>query len=142
MAIWEHELAEQADLETYRQLPAEEPVLAAYLDVKGNELLCVSRAPGYHEDVVVLVRFRDRVIDQVRILEEAETEDYGGYIREDWFLDRFRDMDPGHNLQLVKMSKKSENEVVAVTGATVSSRAVLEAVQATLQFVDNYEGGN
>lgn len=139
---WKQELYQQAELETYQELSVEEPMLAAYVDNQGSRMLCVSKAPGYHGDVVVMVRYEDEIVEQVRILEENETEDYGGYIREDWFLNRFQGMNIGQKIRLVKMAKESEDDVVGVTGATVSSRAVLEAVQTTLQYMYDYKGGN
>ncbi|QRN84736.1 FMN-binding protein [Clostridia bacterium] len=139
---WKQALYEQVELDLYQELPVDEPILAAYVDEQKSGMFIVSKALGYHGDVVVLVRYADKVVEQVRILEESETEDYGGYIREQWFLERFKGMNPGQKLRLVKMAKDAENEVVGVTGATVSSQAVLEAVQATLQYMQDYKGGN
>ncbi len=139
---WERELAQMADLEKYQLLSVEEPILVAYRSQDGSETLCVSRAAGYKEDVVVLTWFQDGTVEQVRILQEEETEDYGGYIQEEWFLSRFQGISADMELRMVKMAKKVENEVVAVTGATVSSQAVMQAVQEALDYMDGYKEGS
>jgi Na+-translocating ferredoxin:NAD+ oxidoreductase RnfG subunit len=75
-------------------------------------------------------------ISQVRVLSQQETEDYGGYVTEGWFLDRFVGKNVGTKLRLVKLAASSPEEVVAITGATVTSRGALDAVNKCL---DNYQ---
>lgn len=139
---WEQALALVEDLEGYQLLIVDEPMLAAYRSQEGDETLCISKSAGYKEDVVVMIRFQAGTVDQVRVLWEEETEDYGGYIREDWFLERFQGLGADMELEIVKMAKKRENEIVAVTGATVSSRAVLQAVQVALDYMEGFKEGS
>lgn len=67
-------------------------------------------------------------IDVLDIIQENKTLDYGGYISEEWFLSK----DINLKLKLVKMSVKEPEEVVAVTGATISSRVVVDGVNEAL----------
>lgn len=76
------------------------------------------------------------IISDLDIVEENETSNYGGHITEDWFEKRFIGKDTDLKLKLVKMAAKKPEDVVAVTGATISSQAVLKGVN---QALKNYE---
>ena len=57
-------------------------------------------------------------------------------INKDWFERRFVGKKVGKKLELVKMAAQKPKEVVAVTGATVSSQAVVKGVNRALH---NYQ---
>lgn len=68
----------------------------------------------------------------IEILEHEETLDYAEHIEEDWFLDRFKNIVIDKYLNLVVLDKKNPEDIVQVTGATVSSQAVVNAVNAAI----------
>ena len=82
--------------------------------------------------VLVLIDIPTGLTDGIHILEHHETDDYGGYVTEEWFLRRFAGQDIGTSLALVKMAAKSKEEIVAITGATYTSQAVVDAVNMCL----------
>jgi len=83
-----------------------------------------SYGKGYSSYINVLVAVdKDYVVRKVSILHHAETPGLGDEIEQDYFLNRLKDKDVEH-LKVVK--QESERYVQAITGATISSRAVTE----------------
>ena len=99
------------------------------------KLLQIISVKGYHEQIIMFLALdmTKGKIDVLDIIQENESLDYGGYISEEWFLSRFKGKDIDLKLKLVKMSAKEPQEVVAVTGATISSRAVVDGVNEALE---------
>lgn len=108
-------------------------ILRVY-DLDDGTYNVVSKAMGYEEMIFINVILEVDDVREVNILYEKESEGYGDYIEEPWFLDRFR-ISGYEELELTKYHKEKDNEVVAVTGATISSRAVLEAVNMSLSKI-------
>lgn len=80
---------------------------------------------GYAAMIKILVGINDfNKITKVKILDEMETPGLGAKIKEEKFLSRF----PGKTVEELKL-KKDKGAIDAVTGATISSRAVIEAVK-------------
>ena len=92
---------------------------------------------GFKDDIKILltIDINNDSIKKVNIVEEDESEGYGSYISKDWFQKRFSGITIDKKLEIVKMSAKEKNQIVAVTGATESSEAVVNAVNLGL---DNY----
>lgn len=93
-----------------------------------------SYVPGFNDTikVLVLIDIPTGLTEGVHILEHHETENYGGYVTEEWFLQRFVGKDAGTKLELVKMAAESKEDIVAITGATYTSQAVVDAVNMCL----------
>ncbi len=89
---------------------------------------------GYKDEIVMFIQIdmKRESISKLKIIYQNETSHYGGHISEEWFLSRFEGKDTNLTLKTVKMSAKKEEEVVAVTGATISSRAVVKGVNKVL----------
>ena len=74
------------------------------------------------------------------ILASNETPGFGDQIKYDYFRDQFKGA-PAEELALVKTGegqpKKIDSEIVAITGATVSSEAVVEIINNSITRVKN-----
>ena len=82
---------------------------------------------GYNGLVKVLVGFNsDGSINNIAVLEQNETPGLGTKIKNEAFIAQFRGKDPTTFKLKVK---KDQGDVDALTGATISSRAFIEAVQ-------------
>ncbi len=94
------------------------------------------KSMGYKDFVYYMVEINniDESIETVRLIDERETEDYGGYIREGWFLERFQNMPLSHPAKIVKMHKENDYEIVAITGATITSHSATEAVNLAIEI--------
>jgi len=97
---------------------------------------------GFKGDIRMLVSINigTKALEKLAILEHHESEDYGGYLTEGWFLGRFSGKKSGSPLKLVKLSAKAQDEIVAITGATKTSQAVIEGVNQCFEnFAKIYE---
>ncbi len=114
-------------------------IVAVYLAEAGSNrrLVQIATSQGFKGPMQfqVDIDLKAKVISRVQVLSQQETEDYGGYVTEDWFLERFVGKSADSRLRLAKMAAKTPEEVVAITGATVTSRGALDAVNKCL---DNY----
>ncbi|MBS7526902.1 FMN-binding protein [Fusibacter paucivorans] len=82
---------------------------------------------GYESEILFFIEVGEDAIEHVDVLSNQETADYGGYVTETWFLDRLL-LSTEEKLKVVRYRKKNENEVVAITGATQTSKAAVKAV--------------
>lgn len=82
---------------------------------------------GYSSYIHVFVATgKDLVIKKIKILGHAETPGLGDEIEKDYFLKQFEAKDLDH-LELLKI--ETEDMIQAITGATISSRAVTKGVK-------------
>jgi electron transport complex protein RnfG len=85
---------------------------------------------------------KDFVVQKINILGHGETPGLGDEIETDWFKDQFK----GKSLEHLKVIKgETKEDIQAISGATISSRAVTEdAVKHGVEFLIRTikEGGN
>jgi DMSO/TMAO reductase YedYZ molybdopterin-dependent catalytic subunit len=67
--------------------------------------------------------------------------DYAEHIESDWFLERFSSIKGNKFLNLVVLEKENPEDIIQVTGATISSKAVVNAVNASLGAFNYYNHG-
>jgi len=95
---------------------------------------------GYSSYINVLTSIgKDFKIKKVKVLSHAETPGLGDEIERDYFLERFKDK-VIENLVVVKT--ETSDKIQAISGATISSRAVTEdAVRKSLEMLRERLGG-
>jgi len=87
-------------------------------------------AKGFGGDIGLMLGVdREGKVTGVRVLTHKETPGLGAKIEQAWFLEQFAGRGLGRDLAL----KRDGGEIDQITGATISSRAVLEAVKAGLE---------
>lgn len=96
---------------------------------------------GYEEEMLVYVELEyisdnSIKVNQVDILYENETDGYGDYVVESWFLDRFK-QEIRSKLSLVKRKKTENNQIIAITGATITSEAIVRAVNDCMLIMED-----
>ncbi|WP_100611068.1 RnfABCDGE type electron transport complex subunit G [Confluentibacter lentus] len=97
-----------------------------------------SSEKGFSGLVKIMVGFKpDGTIQNIVVLEQKETPGLGTKIKDESFLQQFRDKNPStFNLEV----KKDGGEVDALTGATISSRAFTESAQLAFdEFLKNLD---
>lgn len=110
--------------------------------VDGQIKTYVVSCVGYNGPIDILVAFNnhnDELLG-IEILEHEESVGYAEHIEEDWFLNRFKNIVINKYLNLVVLDKENPEDIVQVTGATVSSQAIVNAVNAAIgayQYVIN-----
>jgi len=112
-------------------------------DEKNSALIQEVENQGYKSNIKmhITIGFADSRIKDFDILFHNESENYAKYIEEEWFLKRFLGKKTDSELKLVKMAAKSSNEIVAVTGATISSKAIIEGVNKAFKNYNLIKGG-
>lgn len=98
---------------------------------------------GYKSNIemYITINCSDNRIEDFVITDHSESENYGEYIEKRWFQKRFLEKDAFKKLKLVKMSAEKPEEVVGVTGATKSSKAVVEGVNMAFNNYLEIRGG-
>jgi electron transport complex protein RnfG len=95
-----------------------------------------ARGQGYADVIQVLIGV-DAAADRITglyVLDQKETPGLGDFIKDgEKYLNQFAGKPAGVPLTVVKKDASAANEIRAVTGATVSSRSVVEIVNAALE---------
>lgn len=104
-----------------------ENVSAIYKTTNDVGVVITSSAKGYGGDVVVMTAFNpDGTIKQIKVTEQAETKGIGSNVAANAdYWTRYEGLASDHELVL-------NQDVDAYTGATISSRAVLSAVNSAI----------
>jgi len=97
-----------------------------------------AKGPGF-ADVIELVVAVDAEFEKMKgyaILSSNETPGFGNGISESYYIDQFKGA-PTNELELVKSGNQSriDEQIVAISGATISSRAVVNIINNTLTQV-------
>ena len=66
----------------------------------------------------------------LRIIEHTETQHYVRDMESSWFTERFADKSTREYLSLVRLKARNEQEIVAITGATVTTEGIINGVNA------------
>ncbi|MDD2484080.1 MAG: FMN-binding protein [Eubacteriales bacterium] len=74
----------------------------------------------------------------LRILEHMETEHYVRDMENSWFTDRFSGKGVGEPLEVVKLEALADNEIIAITGATMTTESITEGVNQCLALFKEY----
>lgn len=104
---------------------------------KGEELLgyaIIGLGSGMKEIQTMVGISNEGKVVFVKVVADSETEGIGDVIHEEDFTKKFLNKSVDKNLEVVKNSPVADNEVEAVTGATVSTQGVTGAVNNAINF--------
>ena len=112
--------------------------------MKGTELVgyCVSvLTKGFGGNIEMMVAIgSDDKVKGIEILSHSETPGLGAKAATESFKDSFKDKNP--RLNIVKIATDSPDEAQAITGATVTSKAVSDGISLAYDMVEKIKGGN
>jgi len=120
----------------------------AYAAYDGQELIgyVFSAFPkGYGGEIKVTVGVGiDNTISGVKIGDNKETPGLGSKASQESFTNQYIDKDIQKEFHVVKRSPSADNEIEAISGATISTNAVTSAVQASAKLGEKLmkDGGN
>lgn len=121
----------------------EKPVTSIYTAEKGSEKIgyCVLVSPlGFGGNIDIMVGFdNEDKITGVKIISMSETPGLGTRAMEEEFYTQYQDKTAPVNL--VKNDKTSDSDIVAISGATVTSRAVTDGINKAYDAVTLLKGG-
>lgn len=132
------------EAEKFSKLESAEPgnnavyVKEAYQGQKGDTpvgyvMMVTSKGYGGAIEVVVGVDAKGSV-SGIKIGSNNETPGLGSKAKEAPFLSQFDALSPKEALKVIKGKKAKAEEIEAISGATITSRAVTEAVQTALNM--------
>lgn len=113
-----------------------EPVKKAFKGVKGNEVIgyvfsTESKGYGGAIGITVGIDTKGKVMG-VKIGESKETPGLGSKASDKPFISQFLNIIPKEPLKVIKIKKSKPEEIEAISGATITSKAVTKAVQAAI----------
>jgi RnfABCDGE-type electron transport complex G subunit len=92
---------------------------------------------GYGGEIQMLVGVSPdlKTIAGFQVVDNVETPGLGSRITEDWFRNQFKGLDPSKTITYIKNAKPDaqKNQIEAISGSTISTRAVTTALSETLQ---------
>ncbi|WP_051688296.1 FMN-binding protein [Desulfofalx alkaliphila] len=103
----------------------------------------IVKTSGYNGPMTIAVTV-DGYADQVKgikVLEHVETPVYAEYLSERWFTDRFKGKSLGEYLNLVVLDPENPSDIVQITGATISSQAVVNGVNSAIGAYNYLKNG-
>ena len=114
----------------YRALDSSEQITGYAFTASGG---------GYQGTIRLMVGVGPELqeIKGIQILESSETPGLGGKIRGESFKSQFRNLSAKGEIGLVKSVKPGKGEVQAITGATISSKAVVSIINKELVVIRN-----
>lgn len=82
----------------------------------------------------------DKTVKGVKITKLSETAGLGAKATEDKFISQYNEKSGGQELAVIKSGSPKENEIVAISGATITSKAVTDGVNEALAVVEQLGG--
>lgn len=115
--------------------------------IKGNEVVgyAIRVTPkGFGGLINIMVGISsDGKIGGIKILSHGETPGLGANATNISFYGQYKDKSTKSKLEVVKTGASKENQIQAITGATITSRAVTNGVNEAIDFfASNLKGGN
>ena len=96
-----------------------------------------TKGQGYADKIELLIGFDSaaKIITGLFVLDQKETPGLGNKIIKREWRDQFINKDTNRNIVAQKKGANAPNEIDAITGATVSSKAVCDIVNKTVSDV-------
>lgn len=114
------------------------------LDASGNEIgyvLTVTDSEGYGGDITIAMGIKsDGTLNGIEILSISETAGLGMKANTDEFKGQFSDKKV-EQFSYTKVGAKKDYEIDALSGATITTKAVLNAVNGGLLYIKSVAGG-
>lgn len=85
-----------------------------------------------HINTIVVVDKEQNQVRGVKIIDHEETLIYAESLTEGWFLDRFKGKSIREYLQRVILEANKPNEIVQITGATISTQALINGINSAI----------
>lgn len=94
----------------------------------------ISKPVAYNGPISIALAIDGKTGDTLglRIVEHMETEHYVRDMNNSWFTDRFGGKDAESYLKTVKLDTRSDDEIVIITGATVTTDGIVNGVNACI----------
>lgn len=137
----EFEKIEDVDLENIIQ--SEFPIIQeVYKGIKDDEVVGYTfktTPSGYGGEIVVNVGISiDDQVTGIKVVSHSETPGLGAKSTEDSFQEQYKGKPIETPLEVVKSTPSNDNEVEAITGATITSNGVTEGVNVSVDLYNKH----
>ena len=122
----------------YQELRLGEEVIYQGIDKQGRKvgIALLAEGSGFQGEIKIIVGLKQDLgkMQYFEVLESVETPGLGGRITEDDFKEQFKGLSVKEKIKLLKGAKPkhvapvSRTTVQAITGATISSKAIVEII--------------
>lgn len=113
---------------------------SVYLADNGGYVVSTVCSEGYGGDISIMVGISpDFTINQVKIMSMSETPGLGAKASEPKFINQYHGQSAG--ISVIKNAAATDGQVEAISGATITSKAVTKAVNAALDAAEVAKGG-
>ncbi len=122
--------------------PSESGVVldSIYQSESGGFVASTVCSEGYGGDISIMVGvYPDGIISRVKIMSMSETPGLGAKSTNPEFIDQYQGLQGG--ISVVKNAKPEGNQIAAISGATITSKAVTKAVNAALEAANTVQKG-
>lgn len=116
-------------------------VNTAYVESKPAGVIYTVVPSGYNGKVTTMVGFDigSKKITAIKVLSHTETPGLGAKASESSFADRFKGKSASNPIGVVKQEPVKDDEVIAITAATITSKAVAAGVNAAREhFMEHF----
>ena len=106
------------------------------LQAENGDWAVLTRPIGYNGPIslALVIDHETSATSGLVIVAHNETRHYVRGLEEDWFTSRFAEKQAGKALRVVRLEAHEPSDVVAITGATVTTQAVVNGVNAALSL--------
>lgn len=115
-----------------------EDVVEVYKGISGSEVVgyTIKTAPsGYSGEIETITGITtDGIVSGVSIGTMNETPGLGAKAQDEEFITQYNDMSVSENIEVIKNGEPADNEIVAISGATITSVAVTEGVNTSIDI--------
>ena len=89
---------------------------------------------GYRAPIntMIVIDAEKNEITGIKVVQQDETPEWGVWLSETWFTDRFKGKSVDKYLIRAILEAKESNEIIQITSATVSTQAVLNGVNSAM----------
>ncbi|MBR4890944.1 MAG: RnfABCDGE type electron transport complex subunit G [Clostridia bacterium] len=104
---------------------------------------CVRVTPyGYGGELDIIVGIKaDDTVSGIKVTSHSETPGLGAKVMDEEFPSQFNGKETSEPLSVIKNGTPKKNEIVAISGATITSKAVKDGVNAAMSAVKAIKGG-
>ena len=135
----------QSDGKTYEQLEAPFPLYQVFDETQNPAgFAMIYEGNGFQGKIRVMIGVEEDLttVTAMEVLEQTETPGLGTKILEEPFKGQFNGLNADPQIDMVKGVPASKpNEVQAITGATISSKAIIAIINDGLAALRKHKGG-
>ncbi|AWZ49200.1 electron transporter RnfG [Clostridiaceae bacterium 14S0207] len=141
------EILSKADSFKVKEMKLSQNVLEVNEAAKGSNVIGYAikmQTKGYGGQIQLMVGIsNDGKLSGIKIITQTETPGLGANSTKPSFYGQYKDKPIKEDLAVVKASPSKDNEIQAMSGATITSKAVTSGVNEAIKFYkENLKGGN